>query len=58
MRRQREWASTEYIVEVDCTPQSGMETKVIYAHSNTSENYRVIWGERKDQLTSMERATP
>ncbi len=30
-----------YVVEVDCTPHSGTETKVIYAHADTSEDYRV-----------------
>jgi len=39
----RSWVDTlpEYIIEVDCTPLSGEETKVIYAHADTSEDYRV-----------------
>jgi len=47
----RSWANagelTEYTLEVDCTALSGMETKVIYAHADTTENYRVdFWLDR------------
>lgn len=38
---------TAYVLEVDCTPISGDATKVIYAHADTSENYRVdFWLDR------------
>ncbi len=35
---------TAYTVEVDFTPLSGEETKIIYAHGDGSEDYRVDFG--------------
>jgi hypothetical protein len=55
--------SPNYTIEVDFTPLSGDETKVIYAHADTGENYRVdfwldrsrlcipAWGENWDTRT-------
>jgi len=38
---------TKYTLEVDCTPLSGAETKVIYARADEGENYRVdFWLDR------------
>ena len=38
----RTWVdAVKYIIEVDCTPISGQQTKVIYAHADAGENYRV-----------------
>jgi hypothetical protein len=38
---------TGYTIEVDCTPLSGYETKVIYAHADRSEEYRFdLWLDR------------
>jgi photosystem II stability/assembly factor-like uncharacterized protein len=37
-------ALREYTIEVECIPLSGMETKVIYAHADSSESYRIdLW---------------
>jgi hypothetical protein len=34
----------EYAVEVDCATVAGEETKIVYAHADSSEDYRVdIW---------------
>ncbi len=45
----RSWvaAPTEYTIEVDCRAVSGEQTKVIYAHADTGEEYRVdFWLDR------------
>ena len=47
----RSWVNAggfqEYTLEVDCNPVSGEQTKIIYAHADTSEEYRVdFWLDR------------
>ncbi|NQT84908.1 hypothetical protein HQ563_17970 [bacterium] len=45
----RSWVNAigNYVIQVECTPLAGLETKVIYAHADTSENYRVdLWLDR------------
>ena len=38
---------TEYTLEVECTSMPGAETKVIYAHGDTTDAYRVdVWLDR------------
>jgi hypothetical protein len=41
----------KYIIEVDCTPISGQQTKVIYAHADAGENYRVDFWLNQSRLT-------
>jgi photosystem II stability/assembly factor-like uncharacterized protein len=40
-----------YTVEVDFIPLSGQETRIIYAHADTSENYRVDFWPDGSRLT-------
>ena len=45
----RSWVNAlgHYIIQVECTPVSGVETKIIYAHADSGENYRVdFWLDR------------
>jgi len=41
----------EYTIEVDCTPVSGQETKVIYAHGDSTEDYRIDFSLTWSRLT-------
>ena len=36
----RSWVNAigNYVIQVECTPLAGLETKVIYAHADSSEN--------------------
>jgi hypothetical protein len=43
--------AVKYIIEVDCTPISGEETRIIYAHSDTGEHYRVDFWPYQSRLT-------
>jgi hypothetical protein len=48
----RTWVDAiKYIIEVDCTPVSGQQTKVIYAHADAGENYRVDFWLYQSRLT-------
>lgn len=45
----RSWVNAlgHYIIQVECTPVSGLETKIIYAHADSGENYRLdLWLDR------------